>query len=243
MLERLEDIYLNIFRYLLIIGASIAVLVGVINLLISLSLIFDTPSKEKINTPVWSEIKYDILPISQPKTQEEEVSIDSKPKEKQTVPADPRLNKVLKNLDKLFTGEEIKFSSKNTITSLSVWVSSSGLTEDYQIDAFLDGLLSLSKDISTEKRILQIGDPNSRIDTIYESLESFMTNFLLEITRVENINDKNNEISQGKNIQGFSDLQITLYAALIFVLVLLIVLIFKVEFNLRKIAPSIQAKK
>ena len=40
MLERLEDIYLNIFRYLLIIGASIAVLVGVINLLISLSLIF-----------------------------------------------------------------------------------------------------------------------------------------------------------------------------------------------------------
>ena len=101
MLERLEDLYLNIFRYLLIIAASIALILGVINLFISLSKILDNPDEEEINFPVWSELKYDILPISQPKTQEEKTTPGTFEPEKKEIeiPPDHRIVKVLKNLD------------------------------------------------------------------------------------------------------------------------------------------------
>ena len=245
MLERLEDLYLNIFRYLLIISASIALILGVINLFISLSKILDNPDEEEINFPVWSELKYDILPISQPKTPQENTTPGTfEPEKKEIeVPPDHRIVKVLKNLDRLFEGEKVNFSSKNTANSILTWITTSGITEKDQIDVFLDGLVTLSKDMSTEKRILQIGDLNSRIDTIYDSLEIYKDHFKVEMKRVDRINSVNANSSQEKNIQGYSDLQITLYAALVFVLVLLIVLIFKVEFNLRKIAPSILNKK
>ena len=162
MLERLEDLYLNIFRYLLIIAASIALILGVINLFISLSKILDNPDEEEINFPVWSELKYDILPISQPKTPQENTTPSAfEPEKKETeVPPDHRIDIVLKNLDRLFEGEKVNFSSKNTANSILTWITTSGIMglrsgimEKDQIDVFLDGLVTLSKDMSLEIRI------------------------------------------------------------------------------------------
>ena len=64
MFKRIENTYLNYFRYTLIVIATLAIIFGGINLLISIIKIGDSPSRVEIQIPKWSEIKFDVLPIS-----------------------------------------------------------------------------------------------------------------------------------------------------------------------------------
>ena len=84
MLEKVENLYLNFFRYFLIFFASISLIVGLINLLISFSMIMTKPDLvEEANLPNWSSIKYQVLPLVNPMTKLEEgkASISSESKE------------------------------------------------------------------------------------------------------------------------------------------------------------------
>ena len=248
MLEKVENFYLNFFRYFLIFFASISLIVGLINLLISFSMIMTKPDLvEEANLPIWSSIKYQVLPLVNPMTKLEEgkTSISSENKENkennELKVIDIKLKKIARNLDKLFAENNSKFSTQVSYEDFQKWTLSSGL-EGQDLEKFLEGLIIFSQDMSVEPRILAMYDPTGKLELIQSSLEIYMDSFMEEQEKTERENSKRISLAEGRSLLGYSQLQYSLYACLAFVLVLVIVLVFKVELNLRKIAPAINKR-
>ncbi|MCS5543517.1 MAG: hypothetical protein NZ767_01795 [SAR86 cluster bacterium] len=248
MLEKVENFYLNFFRYFLIFFASISLIVGLINLLISFSMIMTKPDLvEEANLPNWSSIKYQVLPLVNPMTKLEEgkASISSESKENkennELKVIDIKLKKIARNLDKLFAENDSKFSTQVSYEDFQKWTIPSGL-EGQDLEKFLEGIIIFSQDMSVEPRILAMYDPTGKLELIQSSLEIYMDSFMEEQEKTERENSKRISLAEGRSLLGYSQLQYSLYACLAFVLVLVIVLVFKVELNLRKIAPAINKR-
>ena len=245
MLEKVENFYLNFFRYFLIFFASISLIVGLINLLISFSMIMTKPDLvEEANLPIWSSIKYQVLPLvnSMTKLEEGKASISSESKENNELKViEIKLKKIARNLDKLFAENDSKFSTQVSYEDFQKWTLSSGL-EGQDLEKFLEGLIIFSEDMSVEPRILAMYDPTGKLELIQSSLEIYMDSFMEEQEKTERENSKRISLAEGRSLLGYSQLQYSLYACLAFVLVLVIVLVFKVELNLRKIAPAINKR-
>ena len=244
MLEKIENFYLNFFRYFLIFFASMALIIGLINLLISFSMIMTKPDLEKADLPKWSLIKFQVLPLENPmiKLEEGKASISSEGEESkknnELKVIEIKLKKIAKNLDKLFVENDSRFSTLVSYEVFMKWALSSSL-EGQDLEKFLEGLIIFSRDMSVETRILQIFDPAGKLELIQSSLEIYMDSFMEEQEKTERLNSKRMSLAEGKSLLGYSQLQYSLYASLAFILVLVIVLVFKVELNLRKIAPAI----
>ena len=244
MLEKIENFYLNFFRYFLIFFASMALIIGLINLLISFSMIMTKPDLEKADLPKWSLIKFQVLPLENPmiKLEEGKASISSEGEESkknnELKVIEIKLKKIAKNLDKLFVENDSRFSTLVSYEVFMKWALSSSL-EGQDLEKFLEGLIIFSRDMSVETRILQMFDPAGKLELIQSSLEIYMDSFMEEQEKTERLNSKRMSLAEGKSLLGYSQLQYSLYASLAFILVLVIVLVFKVELNLRKIAPAI----
>ena len=244
MLEKVENFYLNFFRYFLIFFASMSLIIGLINLLISFSMIMTKPDLEKADLPKWSLIKFQVLPLENPmiKLEEGKASISSEGEESkknnELKVIEIKLKKIAKNLDKLFVENDSRFSTLVSYEVFMKWALSSSL-EGQDLEKFLEGLIIFSRDMSVETRILQIFDPAGKLELIQSSLEIYMDSFMEEQEKTERLNSKRMSLAEGKSLLGYSQLQYSLYASLAFILVLVIVLVFKVELNLRKIAPAI----
>ena len=152
-----------------------------------------------------------------------------------------KLKKIAKNLDKLFVENDSRFSTLVSYEVFMKWALSSSL-EGQDLEKFLEGLIIFSRDMSVETRILQIFDPAGKLELIQSSLEIYMDSFMEEQEKTERENSKRISLAEGRSLLGYSQLQYSLYACLAFVLVLVIVLVFKVELNLRKIAPAINKR-
>ena len=244
MLEKIENFYLNFFRYFLIFFASMALIIGLINLLISFSMIMTKPDLEEADLPKWSLIKFQVLPLVNPmiKLEEGKASISSEGEENkknnELKVIEIKLKKIAKNLDKLFVENDSRFSTLVSYEVFMKWALSSSL-EGQDLEKFLEGLIIFSRDMSVETRILQMFDPAGKLELIQSSLEIYMDSFMEEQEKTERLNSKRMSLAEGKSLLGYSQLQYSLYASLAFILVLVIVLVFKVELNLRKIAPAI----
>ncbi len=247
MLEKVENFYLNFFRYFLIFFASMSLIIGLINLLISFSMIMTKPDLEEAYLPKWSLIKFQVLPLENPmiKLEEGKASISSEGEESkknnELKVIEIKLKKIAKNLDKLFVENDSRFSTLVSYEVFMKWALSSSL-EGQDLEKFLEGLIIFSRDMSVETRILQIFDPAGKLELIQSSLEIYMDSFMEEQEKTERLNSKRMSLAEGKSLLGYSQLQYSLYASLAFILVLVIVLVFKVELNLRKIAPAINKR-
>ena len=247
MLEKIENFYLNFFRYFLIFFASMSLIIGLINLLISFSMIMTKPDLEKADLPKWSLIKFQVLPLENPmiKLEEGKASISSEGEESkknnELKVIEIKLKKIAKNLDKLFVENDSRFSTLVSYEVFMKWALSSSL-EGQDLEKFLEGLIIFSRDMSVETRILQMFDPAGKLELIQSSLEIYMDSFMEEQEKTERLNSKRMSLAEGKSLLGYSQLQYSLYASLAFILVLVIVLVFKVELNLRKIAPAINKR-
>ena len=247
MLEKVENFYLIFFRYFLIFFASLSLIIGLINLFISFSMIMTKPDLEKADLPKWSLIKFQVLPLENPtiKLEEGKASISSEGEESkknnELKVIEIKLKKIAKNLDKLFVENDSRFSTLVSYEVFMKWALSSSL-EGQDLEKFLEGLIIFSRDMSVETRILQMFDPAGKLELIQSSLEIYMDSFMEEQEKTERLNSKRMSLAEGKSLLGYSQLQYSLYASLAFILVLVIVLVFKVELNLRKIAPAINKR-
>ena len=154
MFEKIENSYLNFFRYSLIIMATLAIAFGLINFIISIAKIGDSPNRIQIISPTWSEIKFDVLPISKPKPtkkNEEEISQEYI-EETEQVNIDRRITIIINNLDALFASEKVKFSNYYGLRSLNEWVESTPINYRYK-NQFLDGLVTFSEEMKNEKEL------------------------------------------------------------------------------------------
>ena len=247
MLEKVENFYLNFFRYFLIFFASMSLIIGLINLLISFSMIMTKPDLEKADLPKWSLIKFQVLPLENPmiKLEEGKASISSEGEESkknnELKVIEIKLKKIAKNLDKLFVENDSRFSTLVSYEVFMKWALSSSL-EGQDLEKFLEGLIIFSRDMSVETRILQMFDPAGKLELIQSSLEIYMDSFKEEHEKTQRLNSKRISLAEDRSLLGYSQLLYSLYASLAFILVLVIVLVFKVELNLRKIAPAINKR-
>ena len=248
MLEKIENFYLNFFRYFLIFFASISLIIVLINLLISFSMIMTKPNLEEAGLPKWSLIKFQVLPLENPmiKLEEGKASISSEGEESkknnELKVIEIKLKKIAKNLDKLFVENDSRFSTLVSYEVFMKWALSSSL-EGQDLEKFLEGLIIFSRDMSVETRILQIFDPAGKLELIQSSLEIYMDSFKEEQEKTQRLNSKRISLAEDRSLLGYSQLLYSLYASLAFIFVLVIVLVFKVELNLRKIAPAINKRE
>ena len=241
MLEKIENLYLNFFRYALIILATLSIVLGGVNLIVSLYKLSSNPIIEKAISPDWSEIKFEVLPIKKVEQKRDE-GIESKDKKKDALSIDSRILTISNNLDELFENKSLKFSDKYPLETLEKKFQLSSIS-NLNEGIYLNGLKDLSLQIGQEKRFLQISDAEGRIEIIDDTLDYYFVLFQQEEARVEFINDLHAEKAFSASEEGKSQILFSLFAGLAFIIILLIILTFKVELNLRKIAPAIIKKE
>jgi hypothetical protein len=242
--ERVENFYLNFFRNTLILIATLTIIFGLINFIISVTKISDTPNLRHIDLPSWSEIKFDVLPISKPNTSKNKKETQSKQVIEKLLETniDRRILITFNNINELFISESSNGSNYYTLVAFNEWVENAPINNRYK-NQFLDGLIIFSEEIMKEQRMRKIRNLENRAQIIFESLDRYLEIFLLEI-QIKDINNQEliNE-SLNKNNSGYIQLANTGYALAAFIFVLLLILIFKIEVNLREISPAINKKK
>ena len=107
------------------------------------------------------------------------------------------------------------------------------------MDNFFEGLIVLSEDLIEEKRLQMIEDPEMRTKMIVLSLQAYRDAFIKRLKITQSVNLLSAKESELKKEEGSSQLLFSLFALGGFIVLLLCVLILKVEYNLRKIAPAI----
>ena len=237
-MESLENIYLSSVRVILLILATLAISFAAFNLINSVYKIFDDPDIETVKTPVWSQLKYQVLPIKKVETN----AIDSYSKEFNDVfeikdPNKTEIEIIVKNLKVLFSGNGVVYFAKSinidSITKIKENI------PNHELDNFLEGLIVLSEDLIEEKRLQMIEDPEMKTKMIVLSLQAYRDAFIKRLKLTKSVNLLSAKESELKKAEGSSQLLFSLFALGGFIVLLSCVLILKVEYNLRKIAPAI----
>ena len=97
----------------------------------------------------------------------------------------------------------------------------------------------MSEDLLEENRLQMIEDPEMRTKVIVLSLKAYRDVFIKRLKITQSVNLLSVQEAELKKEEGLSQLLFTLFALGGFIVLLLCVLILKVEYNLRKIAPAI----
>ena len=240
--ERIENFYLKFLRVFLIILATIAIIYGIFNLFYSFYEITKTADIEQVETPRWSELRYEVLPITRPikelEDQTEEERIEQQ--EPETPFYNPKYDLILKNLQELFTDEQRSLFSLSFNRDYLLDFNQN--IPEYLLEGFIDGLVDLSEDLLQENLIKRIESPEKKITLIMDSFEAYEFAFKMGIYSVNSSNVEAQEEMEDRNANGYSQIIFTLYALGGFILLLICSLVLKVEYNLRKIAPAISTK-
>ena len=245
MFEKIENFYLTFFRYSLVFIATITIFLGSINLFSSLIKIIDQPSTEKVSAPTWNELKYDVLPIRRPieklpgsKRNNAQNSLDSDSEFEKAI--DPRVIESYQNIRVLFSedfGDDLLCLLGITLQDFSRDIDN--LSPSYlYIDSFLDGLVVFTKDLSLEKRLAQVSNANDRYELINESLRLYAILLEQKIGAVKDKNLSNEYLSLERNEKGYIQIIQSGYAVILFIFILLILLAFKIEADLRKLSEK-----
>ena len=242
-MERIENFYLKLIRVFLVIFATIALIYALINLITSLSDIIDEPELEQVEPPGWSDLRYEILPIKKP-SQEDDETIDNIPSARivdNNVLFESKLKLVIQNLQKLFSEDQITIFESSL--NLEYLVAFRDNIPDLYLENFTEGMVFLSLDLSEDNLLKRIEDPLRKVSLVTDSLDLYKITFFERLAYIENSNFQAIQNSQQINTEGYSNIIFTAYALGLFIIFLLYVLILKVEYNLRKIAPAISSKE
>ena len=138
-----------------------------------------------------------------------------------------------------------QFSNSITARSLEDFIENnylSNLSYRYKND-FLDNLLNLFKDMRNNIEIKRIGKFEGRTEIIGSLIDLFYEDFIEKI----DINNSNITFSEqeaaANNLKGFANMQYVLYGLAIYAIVVLYLIIFKVELDLRRIPTAINEEK
>jgi hypothetical protein len=242
-LERIENFYLKLLRIFLVIFSTFALVYAIINFTASLTDIADQPNVEQVDLPKWSDLRYEILPIKQSQ-EEESVALESSSSPAEVADKilfNSELTKVIQNLKKLFSLSQINFFEENL--SLEILDGFRNNIPDIYLKSFTTGLVELSFDLSEDNLLKRIEDPQRKMRLILDSLDLYKFSFLESSTEIQNINYKAIQDSQQINADGYASIIFSAYALALFIIFLLYILILKVEYNLRMIAPAITNKE
>lgn len=246
MFEKLENIYLDYLRYALLIFATLALIFTLFNLLTALIKASKSPDFIEVKSPIWSELRYEILaiePVSNDKQQD--IQSNNQPeviqsKEIVDIDYEELLNLMLS-----------VFNPENKIKSLEFTEFFSPTYYDYYLSDipsfertnFINNLKNFIEDLIQDQRVIRIGDQDLKLNVLKDSLYIYKFHYLKE---QEKINSLNNSISAETltiNQEGSSQIVFSFYALGAFILILMYLLILKVEKNLRDIPKVLESIK
>lgn len=242
-MEKIENFYLKLIRVSLLIFATIALAYALVNLINSLSDIADEPDLEQVDIPGWTDLRYEILPIKKSTDEEDESSINSSSKKvvNDGILFETELNLAIRNLRKLFYEDQIViFESNLNLEYLDTFTLS---IPDFYLESFVEGIVDLTSDLSEDNLLKRIEDPVRKVNLLIDSLRLYKSTFIERLNLIENSNYQAIQNSQQINEDGYSNIIFTAYALALFIIFLLYILVLKVEYNLRKIAPAISEKE
>tara|TARA_B100000242_G_C43050512_1_gene490779 strand:+ start:1642 stop:2373 length:732 start_codon:yes stop_codon:yes gene_type:complete len=241
-LENIENFYLKLIRVFLVIFATIALIYALINLITSVSDIIDEPELEQVDLPGWSDLRYEILPIKK-SSEEKDDTIESKPPDKivdDGILYESELKLVIQNLKKLFSDDQMMIFENNlNLQYLDRYIDN---IPNIYLENFINGMVNLASDLSEDNLLKRIEDPGRKVTLIKDSFDLYKVTFFERLNSVETSNYQAIQNSQEINAEGYSNIIFTAYALGSFIIFLLYILILKVEYNLRKIAPAISSK-
>ena len=253
LFERLENILIAISRYFLIIAGTLSFIGAVIFLIYNLVLISDKPnySNEDIPKSTFSDFRYQLFPqklVQQPTQQESPSSNEGLPKKEQLTPVNPKFVELKEYISYNFNDSQEmidQFASSITARSLEDYISNNYLAElpfTYH-DYFLNNLLSLFDSMKNRVEIKRIGKFEGRMNVVSDLIDLFYDDFVKKIDEFVTKNQQAEYESSANNIKGFANMQYVLYGLAIYAIVVLYLMIFKVEIDLRRIPKAINNDK
>jgi len=138
-----------------------------------------------------------------------------------------------------------QFAISITARSLEDYISSNYLSQlSYSYhDDFLDNLLNLFESMKNRVEIKRIGKFEGRMEVVSDLIELFYDDFIGKID--ENVTKKQQAEfeASANNLKGYTNIQYVLYGLAIYAIVVLYLMIFKVEIDLRRIPKAINNDK
>jgi len=251
--EKIENILIAISRYFLIIVGALSFVGAIIFLIYNLILISDEPDyqDQNISQSAFSDFRYELFPkkLTQDSNQEElPTNNNSSNKSENSVTINPLYKDLEEYISYHFNDSQEminQFSNNITARSLEDFIENnylSNLSYVYKND-FLDNLLNLFKNMRNNIEIKKIGKFEGRTKVIGDLIDLFYEDFIEKI----DINNSNIRISEqeaaANNIKGYANMQYVLYGLAIYAIVVLYLMIFKVEIDLRRIPTAINKEK
>jgi len=250
LFEKIENILIAISRYFLIVFGALSLVAAVIILIYSLSLISDSPSidKSKIQETSYSSIKEEIFPRAK-NNQIRNNTLNNTTTNNEVTDQTKPVAKVYSELRALIAfhfddSQDAKSFIANNITprSISDYLTSNYQSRNFPYDEFLSNLVSLFTEIKDLKDYERVGDLNSRLELITETISLSYLDFLDKIAQKEEENAQAVIASAANNVKGTSYLTYVLFALAFYAGAVLYLMIFKVEIDLRRISPAIKDK-
>jgi hypothetical protein len=253
LFEVLENVLIAISRYFLIIAGTLSFIGAIVFLIYSLILISDKPnySNNDITKSTFSDFRYQLFPqklVQQSNQQDISGSNNELSEKEQSIPINPKFKELKEYISYHFNDSQKmidQFASNITARSLEEYISSNYLTEiSYTYhDDFLNNLLNLFESMKNNVEIKRIGKFEGRMEVVSDLIDLFSDDFDKKINESVSKNQQAEFESSSNNIKGFANMQYVLYGLAIYAIVVLYLMIFKVEIDLRRIPKAINSDK
>jgi hypothetical protein len=253
MFENIENLLIAISRYFLIIVGALSFVGAILFLIYNLILISDKPNykNDDISQSTFSDFHHELFPkklvqnINQIELSLKNNSVD---KAENLVTINPLYKDLKENISYHFNDSQEmidQFSANITPRSLEDYIQSNFLLKisNTHRNVFLTNLLNLFQNMQNNIDIKKIGEFEARTEIIRNLFQLFYEDFIKKI-EMNNIDSKNAEREAStNNIKGYSNMQYVLYGLAIYAIVVLYLMIFKVEIDLRRIPTAINEDK
>ena len=246
-MEKIENLIIAVSRYFLIIFGALSLIGALVLLVYSLVLISDKPSKNyNQGETSFLDIEQLIFPSQLNTTRQETIDeglIDSDDQNLQ--PVDEIYFQIRKSISLHFNDSDEnskKFNTRITPRSLSSYIEINYLTylDFNNKNAAKNNLANFFKSIEKRLEYKRVGDFDSRIELITETIDLVFEDFYARLDAKEDELNKRSIESASKNAEGYANLTRVLYLIAIYAAAVLYLMIFKVEIDLRRIPKAIE---
>lgn len=241
--SKIEDFLVIFSRVFWVVVSLLAFVVAIIFLILALNKFFISEGSAKLQFPIWNDVRNSIFPpeiteVDNSKSNNEESAITT---DKDSIYVN-EFSELLESVYKNFEDYPALIRADITKSSLSTYINSylASLTEmdNFNTPDVISGLTQLLNQAYIKKDLIKIGNYDSRLELLENSINSYF------VKLDNNINAYLNEIFLlntkivANKAQSFIYFNIGAASIGTFVLLALFIIIFRVESHLRKMSDK-----
>lgn len=245
-LDKFEARYIDTYRLVLATCLVGAILIGLLLFSLFLRALANDEThswRDYFDTPQWTQMRQSVLPLLV-----EQENIEAPPEkieeEEQKVKIDQRVEAIWLNLAEQFERNEDGVDRFRLLVPRRILqnhlLEGSGVSA-YFLNEYLEALISYSSDVGRDKRINRIASLEGRAETLMAALDVFTGVYKSNLDTAQSRVASEDEAEQQNIDEAWANF-LTVGAAVLSLLVgaILIVVLLRVDVNLRKIANNLE---